>query len=374
MLPTTVILIGSRNPSLMTDRAPAHAEDDVSTRQAFSSAALSPKQIVSSYSAEQWEEFIEEWTAGLKLEYFEVQRFSGAGDKGRDVVGFVSNPVTTSQWDNYQCKRYTNRPLRPSDIWIELGKACYYTFIGDYTLPRKYRFVAPHDVGPTLRELLLKPGELQTALLTNWSSNCENAITEEKAVPLSAELRQHILAIDFSIFGYAPLRAVVEQHMKSPYWATRFQRAVPNRPPVEEPPTTPARHETKYIRHLLDAYGEAENRSIDAISDLEATPRFSSHLKRSRQWFFHAEALNRFSRDHYPPGAFDGLKNQILDGVIDVCERNYAHGYERVCTVTDRAADLPLGNSSLAPLAAIADKKGMCHHLANEDKLHWRRT
>lgn len=352
----------------MTDHSPARF-DNVSTRQAFSSSALSPKQIVSSYSADQWEEFIEEWTAALKTEYFAVQKFSGAGDKGRDVVGFISDPVATSEWDNYQCKRYAGRPLRPSDIWIELGKICYYTFNGDYSVPRRYRFVAPHDVGPSLRDLLLKPDQLRTELFANWKEHCESKITDEKTIPFTPELRQHILAIDFSIFGYAPLRSIIEQHMKSPFWATRFHIAVPPRPAVEEPPMDLMVQETKYIRHLLDAYEDADNCKITAVSELYARPKYHNHLKRSRQWFFHAEALNRFSRDHYPPGAFDGLKQQVFDGVIDVCERDFQNGYEKLCTVTDRAADLQLGNSSLAPLAAVADKKGICHHLANEDKL-----
>ena len=354
----------------MTERSSAYS-DDVSARQIFSPTGLSPKQIVSAYSPEQWEAFIDEWISGLKLDYFEVQRFSGAGDKGRDVVGFVSDPVATSEWDCYQCKRYANRPLRPADVWVEIGKICHYSLNGDYTLPRKYRFVAPHDVGPSLRDLLLKPQELKEELFNNWATNCERGITAEVTIPLTPAMRQHIDGIDFSIFGYSPLVRVIEQHMKSPYWATRFQVAVPPRPAVSEPPSTPTDQETKYIRHLLNAYGEAENRNIAALDELEAFPKYNSHLKRSRQWFFHAEALNRFSRDHYPPGAFEGLKQQILDGVVDACERQFSHGFEKVCTVTDRAAELVLGNSSLAPLAAVADKKGICHHLANEDKLKW---
>jgi hypothetical protein len=103
-------------------------------------------------------------------------------------------------------------------------------------------------------------------------------------------------------------------------------------------------------------------------------PKYHNHLKRSRQWFFQAEALNRFSRDHCPLGEFGRLKQQVFDGVVDVADKDYAHGFERVCATTDRAADLVLGNSILAPVTTVADKKGMCHHLASEDKLDWVRT
>jgi hypothetical protein len=81
--------------------------------------------------------------------------------------------------------------------------------------------------------------------------------------------------------------------------------------------------------------------------------------------------LNRFSRDHYPPGAFEDLKQQVFDGVVDTCEKLFSHGFERVCATTDCAANLALGNSDLAPHASVGDKKGICHHLANEDKLDW---
>jgi transcriptional regulator with AAA-type ATPase domain len=40
-------------------------------------------------------------------------------------------------------QRATNplgHPLAPDDIWIELAKVCYFTFVGEYTLPRHYYF------------------------------------------------------------------------------------------------------------------------------------------------------------------------------------------------------------------------------------------
>lgn len=65
---------------------------NLAANQSFTPRGLSPRQIVSAYDAGQWEEFIQEWTQGLKSEYTQVQRFSGAGDKGRDVVGFLGIP------------------------------------------------------------------------------------------------------------------------------------------------------------------------------------------------------------------------------------------------------------------------------------------
>ena len=250
---------------------------NLAANQSFASQGLSPRQIVSAYDAGQWEEFINEWTQGLKSEYAQVQRFSGAGDKGRDVVGFLSVPVSSSVWDNYQCKRY-NRPLNPSDIWIELGKLCYFTFVGDYSIPRKYRFVAPNDVGPKLKDLLLKPNELRKDLIANWAEHCAENITDTQSIPLASKLLEHVNQFDFSIVGYSPLVEVIEQHMKTRFWATRFRFTPPPRPVPPEPPAQPAPHEARYVQQLLDAYGDAEKRTIPNLSELEKIPRYHEHL------------------------------------------------------------------------------------------------
>jgi hypothetical protein len=88
-----------------------------------------PIDRMRSFSEDQFEDMVYEWVDGyLKTEYALVYRCGGAGDKGRDVIAYVSEDMNNSEWDNYQCKHY-NRPLYPGDIWIELGKLCYYTYI-----------------------------------------------------------------------------------------------------------------------------------------------------------------------------------------------------------------------------------------------------
>lgn len=60
--------------------------------------------------------------------YLTVRRFGGSGDLGVDISGFCSDKGFNGEWDNYQCKRY-DHPLRPSDIWVEIGKIIYYSYI-----------------------------------------------------------------------------------------------------------------------------------------------------------------------------------------------------------------------------------------------------
>ena len=51
-----------------------------------------------------------------------------------DVIGIVEEDGAV--WDNYQCKHY-EKPLTPSDVWVELGKLCYYTMVGEYLASAK---------------------------------------------------------------------------------------------------------------------------------------------------------------------------------------------------------------------------------------------
>ena len=123
-------------------------------------SGLTPWKIVQLYSSDEWEDFIVEWSEGFDPPYHTVVKLGGAGDKGRDVVGYITAPQDDSEWDSYQCKHY-DHALRPTDVYVELAKLCFYTYIGDYSVPRRYRFVAPRGVGTKLHDLLKNPKKLR---------------------------------------------------------------------------------------------------------------------------------------------------------------------------------------------------------------------
>jgi hypothetical protein len=105
------------------------------------------------FSPDEWEGFTEEWASSLKSDYAKIRRFGGSGDLGVDIAGFCSGLGFEGDWDNYQCKRYEH-PLRPSDVWGEIGKIIYYSHIGEYTPPRRHYFVCSQGIGTSLeREL-----------------------------------------------------------------------------------------------------------------------------------------------------------------------------------------------------------------------------
>lgn len=53
------------------------------------------------------EEFIELWVDCKSTQYVQVERIGAANDKGRDVVGFLSQRGHEGAWHLYQCKRKT---------------------------------------------------------------------------------------------------------------------------------------------------------------------------------------------------------------------------------------------------------------------------
>jgi hypothetical protein len=84
--------------------------------QAFHGPYIPPQQQILLYSDSEWEGFVHEWAHYcLKKLYAQVQRFSGAGERGIDIAGFTDANKLQGVWDNFQCKHY-DHALRPSDV------------------------------------------------------------------------------------------------------------------------------------------------------------------------------------------------------------------------------------------------------------------
>jgi hypothetical protein len=310
---------------------------------------------------------VDEWASSL-AGYGLVERAGGAGDMGCDVIATVDPSDPDSTWDNYQCKHY-DHPLAPSDIWVELGKLCYYTHINEYSVPRAYRFVAPRGIGTKLLNLLKKPEKLREGLIANWSTKCSKHITSTKEISLEGALLAHVQTFDLARVGHLPALQLIEQHQKTPYFAVRFGLGLPVRPAPPTPPADIAPGETRYVAQLLEAYGDNQNTVYPELGALNATHQ--RHLRRARESFYCAEALRSFSRDTLPDGAFENLQDQIFDGVIDTAEADHDCGLTRVNATTSHATSLSLTSSALLGRVEPSDRKGVVHQLANEDRLTW---
>lgn len=198
---------------------------------------------------------------------------------GRDIIAVCKD--ANEGWDNYQCKHY-DHPLYPSDIFVELGKLIYYTHRQVYTYPRRYYFVAPQGAGTTLSNLLKRPEDLRSKLLSNWDTKCRGSITANGPVSLDFNLKSYVESLNFSIFQAVPPLRILDQHAKTRWHIARFGGGLPVRPPVEEPPNDPAPVEARYISCLLAAYRDYLRRSVTSLSDIVREQELQEHFNNSR--------------------------------------------------------------------------------------------
>ena len=158
-------------------------------RDLVSGIQLVPERRLAAFSDEDFELVVRHWlqeTASGR--YKRLIRYGGPGDKGRDVVGLLTDDPA-GPWDNYQCKRYQEK-LAPTTLWAELGKLVYWVTQGAYTVPRLYTFVAPLGAGNKARELLGDPDKVRAGLAKNWrqvtAAGCAPTTTSRRSSPVSA--------------------------------------------------------------------------------------------------------------------------------------------------------------------------------------------
>lgn len=344
----------------------------VSAAQVATGPVIPPQQRILTYSPGEWEGFVEEWAYYcLKKNYKHVRRFTGAGDMGIDVAGFLDDQRLKGVWDNYQCKHY-DHALTPVDVWAEIGKIIWHSFKGEYTAPRSYYFVAPWGAGTKLSRLLAKSSELRKELIDNWDKHVKTEITSTQEVPLDAALRAYVDKFDFSIFDAKTALQLVDDHRSSPVHSARFGGGLPARSAGSKPPAAVAHGESRYVSQLLGAYGE-HTRTPVADPSAIAPQKLKDHFRRQREAFYEAESLRVFARDTVPPGTFESLQNDIYDGVIDTHDATHTDGYHKVCAVTKAAQDVQITANALITCTKPKDRHGICHQLVNDERLWWKK-
>lgn len=353
----------------MAKREPSKTPTPASA-QPVSLSVLKPAQVVQHFNDDEWEAFVLEALGAMDPPYARIERRGGAGDKGRDVMAHLDGGLQAGQCDLYQCKAYS-KPLGMGNVWTELGKLCVYTYLGTYPVPRRYRFAAPHGVTTPLGNLLDKPTELKQELIERWPQHCESSISQGTTYPLDGDLKAYVEAFDFNIVHYHPLNELLDLHRKTKHWHTRFKRDYPTRPKSPTPPPEPQPHEMRYVRHLLDAYGEYRNVEMTDVRALDSDQQLSKHFQGCRTDFFMADGLNRFYRDAQFPGAFEHVKDQVEQGVRNILLSDHPHAYQRLCQTLSQASVLPLAKTDYEYCVMPGDKQGLCHHLANDDRLSW---
>lgn len=323
----------------------------------------------------QFEDFILEWTDGyLKdktQEYSSVQQLGGAGDKGRDIVCFVNDE--RSICDYYQCKHYANA-LSPAQIYVELGKLCFYVFSNIISLPRKYYFVCPHGVGPKLNDLLADIKRCKEELYVNWDKYCLSGIRSEET-PLTQDLKIFIDNIDFSIFDWLKPLELISQHEQTKYHASRFGGGLQkSRGKIPEASSSIIAEELNYTNQLFEVYSEKTGDNLTCKSDLTFYNELKDHFDESRNSFYSAESLKQFSRDNNSNSEedfFEEFKDEVYTTIRNIARKDDSLGYDKVLNSTQAAINNQYSSNPLHQEIKAQDKEGTCHHLANENKVKW---
>ena len=329
-------------------------------------------------SSDDWEGFTEEWLSFHKVNgtYQSIKRFSGPGDLGLDIVAFTAKEGFAQPWDSYQCKHY-DHALTPGDVYGEIGKIIYHSFLRtppfnqSCSVPHRHVFIAPRGVGIKLGRLLKDRGRFKEEVRANWESHCAPRIGTGIEAPLQGKFLVYFDAFDFAIFEDQTPVEMVREHAQTVFHSARFGGGLPLRGESDAPPAEPAETESLYLRKLLDAYGDHLGQPVAACEELPPHSRLERHYNRQRVLFYSAESLRNFARDRTPPRTFDSLQQDVYNGVIDICEADYADALMRLREVVSTAGQLDVSGNALVGVTNVADKQGICHQLANEDRLAW---
>jgi hypothetical protein len=317
---------------------------------------VTPAQRLFFYSPDEWEQFIREWATGLGAAYVQIKRLGGANDRGVDVAAFKTNQGLEGSWDCFQGKHYA-KALLPSDAFPEILKVLIGVDGGHYVLPDRYAFLAPRGCGSTLNRMLSKPTDLRDWFLRELAKPDGPASKLDK--------------VDFAVFQSVEIDDALETHRATPYHSSRFGTALPARPARVGPAPEIAAHESRYVAQLFEVYYEMEPTMTFTAENMSAHSKFGSHFQRQRESFYSAEALRLYARDSVPLGTYEALQSDVHSGVVEVAEASHQSGMDRLTTVLATSGQIDLSAHALISVSSIDDRKGICHQLANEDRLTW---
>lgn len=340
--------------------------------------SLTPEQIILTLDDQRYEELISCWLIdcvinlyeNVERKYEEVEHLGGAGDKGRDVVAYVD--VDKKVWDNYQCKHY-NESLKPTDIYSEVGKLLYYTYKNDFTIPRKYYFVAPKGIGTKLSDLVKKPSELKKEVISNWQSYCESNIIKKEKVTLEGQFKSYVESFDFSIFTTKGTHAILAEFLNSRFYASFFGGGFSKPRPLDKLPTEEMLPmEDTYITKLLEAYSDLLDEPIDNLKQLSKCTSQLKHFKTQRINFYKAESLKDYANESLPSETiFEEFQDFIYDALEDIINDDYENGFICLKETLKEVQRIDLSGNIISQVTRPADRKGICHQLANDERIRW---
>lgn len=325
---------------------------------------------ISTLPDERLEALISDWIARKTNIYHSHERWSGPGDMGRDVVGYVTAKRHEGEWDNFQCKQLRAR-LSEASAFIELGKIFMHAANKVYSLPRAYYFVAPQGVVRNVKDFVAHPERFRQAFFDRWDNVIAGALVENATIDITDDIRAAILAFDFKQVFALDAVALADDSAMRPVLVHWFS-ADPGPAPSGVVPEKVNSAEVAYVGQLVDVYGERAGSSFPDADAVLTHPEWGPHLWNQRTRFFEAAAFERYYRDSTPPEYLAAYRKDIYHGVVDTYIDTHRDGLDRVTKVMSQAAQVsPAG--VLGKYAGPAVKQGTCHHFANEGQMPWKK-
>lgn len=318
---------------------------------------------------ERLEALVNDWLRCRTKDYQSYERWSGPGDMGRDVVGYVSAQRHEGPWDNFQCKQLAQK-LSEQAVFIELGKIFMHSANGEYSLPREYVFVAPRGVVRNVQSFIAHPAKFQQAFLDRWDEKIAPKLVQNKQILLDDRIREVINEFKFENVSSLDSVRLADDAYIGPVLVEWFDDD-PGPAPRGRSPHDVQDHESSYIGQLVSLYSERTGQSFASPDSVLAHPEWGGHLRDQRTRYFEAAEFDRYYRDSTLPEYLETFKEDMYQGVVDVHAKACDDGLERVTNVMAQAAVVsPSG--ILGKHARVPVKQGSCHHFANEGRLPWK--
>jgi hypothetical protein len=336
-------------------------------------APVDPLKRLQILDDKEFEHLIEAWAERLKGRYRSVIGLGGAGDAGLDIVGFETDKKFLAAWDAYQCKR-RGAPLTPGDVWADIGKVIWYVSQGHYTCPRQYAFTCNFGIGTSLHKLLGDAVKLKAEVRKHWDSHIASNITSkgDGLVRLEGDVLKTFEETDFSIFTSVKPSDVLADLEGTAYYLKTFGGGLPQRPVPGAVPCDVAAHEIVYVEKLRKAYESNVSATIADIAGIGKYRKLARHFEHQRRAFYSAESLREFSKDTVPAGTFEALQQDMEDGLQPVLAAHHNTPFDRLNQTLAQAVAISLTASPLASVSTNIDKSGICHQLANDNRIDWQ--
>lgn len=329
---------------------------------------------------DRYEEMIEKWAYFCLKEdsnkkYEDVFRYGGSGDGGIDVIAFYD--FKHQVCDIYQCKHYKGA-IGYSDINKELCKFLYNTFIGYIPLPKVYYLVSPQNITGPLGNLFNDHEKLRKRLWEDWEKSIKRKLAENITNDENDKFEKYVEAFNLSIISPLSPDKIIEG-LRKEYWLY-FQYLGIDRTLIPkahaEAPATIADYESIYIKHLMDAYSDANKSLITQIElNNEDNIMYKAHFIASREQFYLAESAAMIGKEICSGGndEYSELKDNIEEHVGDeYYSQHHVDGFEKVKAVTRSASQYQVEDMNVVkPIISSRVLKGICFQLSNENRLTW---